>query len=140
MLKISIKFAHRWGKIRMLLPYQPDYKQDQLKVPGTGVCAAGTCNGQHSHQVTSMTVNVEINCSLYCHIKSHSLSYQLFCFSIMIRNFFPAFNLAFNSLSITLFRYFRLMKLRISNLFSTTLLSLIDLSHHLSKLNYGRMT
>lgn len=35
----------------MLLPYQPDYKQEQLKVPGTGVCSAGTCNGQHSHQV-----------------------------------------------------------------------------------------
>ncbi|KAL7046461.1 hypothetical protein ACKWTF_002577 [Chironomus riparius] len=48
-------FFNRWGKIRMLLPYQPDYKQDQLKVPGTGVCAAGACNGQHSHQVTSLT-------------------------------------------------------------------------------------
>lgn len=44
-------FFNRWGKIRMLLPYQPDYKQEQLKVPGTGVCANGTCNGQHSHQV-----------------------------------------------------------------------------------------
>ncbi|XP_052860550.1 uncharacterized protein LOC128267701 [Anopheles cruzii] len=43
-------FFNRWGKIRMLLPYQPDYKQEQLKVPGTGVCANGTCNGQHSHQ------------------------------------------------------------------------------------------
>ncbi|XP_031618151.1 uncharacterized protein LOC116337609 [Contarinia nasturtii] len=43
-------FFNRWGKIRMLLPYQPDYKQEQLKVPGTGVCSAGTCNGQHSHQ------------------------------------------------------------------------------------------
>lgn len=42
----------------MLLPYQPDYKQDQLKVPGTGACVAGTCNGQHSHQVTPLTVNV----------------------------------------------------------------------------------
>lgn len=40
----------------MLLPYQPDYKQDQLKVPGTGVCAAGACNGQHSHQVTPLMV------------------------------------------------------------------------------------
>lgn len=30
-------FFHRWGKIRMLLPYQPDYKtQQSLKVPGTG--------------------------------------------------------------------------------------------------------
>ncbi|CAH2234475.1 jg1617 [Pararge aegeria aegeria] len=25
-------FFNRWGKIRMLLPYQPDYKQEQLKV------------------------------------------------------------------------------------------------------------
>ncbi|XP_033250937.1 uncharacterized protein LOC117189964 isoform X1 [Drosophila miranda] len=32
-------FFNRWGKIRMLLPYQPDYKHEQLKVPGTG-CAA----------------------------------------------------------------------------------------------------
>lgn len=76
-------FFNRWGKIRMLLPYQPDYKQEQLKVPGrivipsfysyimrltrvqfnilrnyfstsgTGVCSAGTCNGQHSHQVNT---------------------------------------------------------------------------------------
>ncbi|BFG04284.1 uncharacterized protein DMAD_03291 [Drosophila madeirensis] len=43
-------FFNRWGKIRMLLPYQPDYKHEQLKVPGTGVCSAGGCNGQHSHQ------------------------------------------------------------------------------------------
>ncbi|XP_059613749.1 uncharacterized protein LOC132259933 isoform X2 [Phlebotomus argentipes] len=43
-------FFNRWGKIRMLLPYQPDYKQEQgLKVPGTG-CSSGACNGQHSHQ------------------------------------------------------------------------------------------
>lgn len=31
-------FFNRWGKIRMLLPYQPDYKE-QLKVPGSGACA-----------------------------------------------------------------------------------------------------
>ncbi|XP_055619475.1 uncharacterized protein LOC129764431 isoform X2 [Toxorhynchites rutilus septentrionalis] len=43
-------FFNRWGKIRMLLPYQPDYKQEQLKVPGTGVCVNGSCSGQHSHQ------------------------------------------------------------------------------------------
>ncbi|CAO1313906.1 unnamed protein product [Diamesa hyperborea] len=42
-------FFNRWGKIRMLLPYQPDYKQDQLKVPGTGACAPGACNGPHTH-------------------------------------------------------------------------------------------
>lgn len=46
-------FFNRWGKIRMLLPYQPDYKHEQLKVPGTGVCSASGCNGQHSHQVSS---------------------------------------------------------------------------------------
>ncbi|XP_026469603.1 fibronectin type III domain-containing protein 5-like [Ctenocephalides felis] len=50
-------FFNRWGKIRMLLPYQPDYKQEQLKVPGTGVCTGGSvggpctgngpCTGQH---------------------------------------------------------------------------------------------
>ncbi|PSN43574.1 hypothetical protein C0J52_16719 [Blattella germanica] len=41
-------FFNRWGKIRMLLPYQPDYKE-QLKVPGTGACTAasgGSCPGQ----------------------------------------------------------------------------------------------
>lgn len=46
-----VLFFNRWGKIRMLLPYQPDYKE-QLKVPGTGACAAAaaansTCNGNH---------------------------------------------------------------------------------------------
>lgn len=48
-------FFNRWGKIRMLLPYQPDYKQEQLKVPGTAACAAAvaatsTCthhSGEH---------------------------------------------------------------------------------------------
>lgn len=35
-----ILFFNRWGKIRMLLPYQPDYKDTQLKVPGT--CQQGT--------------------------------------------------------------------------------------------------
>lgn len=44
-------FFNRWGKIRMLLPYQPDYKQDQLKVPGAATCPPGQCNG-HQHQVT----------------------------------------------------------------------------------------
>ncbi|GFG38929.1 hypothetical protein Cfor_11085, partial [Coptotermes formosanus] len=41
-------FFNRWGKIRMLLPYQPDYKE-QLKVPGSGACAVaagGPCTGQ----------------------------------------------------------------------------------------------
>jgi len=51
-------FFNRWGKIRMLLPYQPDYKHEQLKVPGTGVCSASGCNGQHSHQVCISHNNV----------------------------------------------------------------------------------
>ncbi|KAJ8981738.1 hypothetical protein NQ317_008999, partial [Molorchus minor] len=38
-------FFNRWGKIRMLLPYQPDYKQEQLKVPGTAACAAAVASG-----------------------------------------------------------------------------------------------
>ncbi|XP_039296568.1 uncharacterized protein LOC111053837 isoform X2 [Nilaparvata lugens] len=42
-----ILFFNRWGKIRMLLPYQPDYKDTQLKVPGTGACSAtATCQNQ----------------------------------------------------------------------------------------------
>ncbi|XP_075237204.1 uncharacterized protein LOC142333674 isoform X4 [Lycorma delicatula] len=42
-----ILFFNRWGKIRMLLPYQPDYKDTQLKVPGTGACAGTTtCQNQ----------------------------------------------------------------------------------------------
>jgi Domain of unknown function (DUF4808) len=72
-------FTYRWGKIRMLLPYQPDYKQDQLKVPGTGVCASGNCNGQqHSHQVTPMTVNKK--CFSLC--ISHSSLINYFAFQL----------------------------------------------------------
>jgi hypothetical protein len=40
-----VLFFNRWGKIRMLLPYQPDYKQEQLKVPGTAACAAAVASG-----------------------------------------------------------------------------------------------
>lgn len=58
-------FFNRWGKIRMLLPYQPDYKQEQLKVPGTGVCSAGTCNGQHSHQVIYLLYLLFLNNSAH---------------------------------------------------------------------------
>ncbi|XP_037949741.1 uncharacterized protein LOC119680818 isoform X2 [Teleopsis dalmanni] len=47
-------FFNRWGKIRMLLPYQPDYKHEQLKVPGAGSCSGGVCNGNHSHQNLNM--------------------------------------------------------------------------------------
>ncbi|GJQ71444.1 hypothetical protein Trydic_g11169 [Trypoxylus dichotomus] len=51
-------FFNRWGKIRMLLPYQPDYKQEQLKVPGTAACAAAvaagnTCTHQSRERVCS---------------------------------------------------------------------------------------
>ncbi|KAF7988990.1 hypothetical protein HCN44_007300 [Aphidius gifuensis] len=55
-------FFNRWGKIRMLLPYQPDYKE-QLKVPGTGVCAttSAPCT-QHSSQHA---------CSQHLHWSSH---------------------------------------------------------------------
>lgn len=42
-----IMFFNRWGKIRMLIPYQPDYKDTQLKVPGTGACnPASSCQNQ----------------------------------------------------------------------------------------------
>lgn len=42
-----IMFFNRWGKIRMLIPYQPDYKDTQLKVPGTGACiTTNTCQNQ----------------------------------------------------------------------------------------------
>lgn len=58
-------FFNRWGKIRMLLPYQPDYKQEQLKVPGTGVCSGSNCNGQHSHQVSYMQILQSIYAKIY---------------------------------------------------------------------------
>ncbi|XP_029661210.1 uncharacterized protein LOC115234337 isoform X2 [Formica exsecta] len=55
-------FFNRWGKIRMLLPYQPDYKE-QLKVPGTGVCtAANPAYTQHPTQHA---------CSQHLHWSSH---------------------------------------------------------------------
>ncbi|VVC28257.1 Fibronectin type III,Fibronectin type III domain-containing protein 5, C-terminal domain,Immunoglobulin- [Cinara cedri] len=42
-----IMFFNRWGKIRMLIPYQPDYKDTQLKVPGTGACnPTNSCQNQ----------------------------------------------------------------------------------------------
>lgn len=46
-------FFNRWGKIRMLLPYQPDYKE-QLKVPGPpggGACTQGHGGSQACPQV-----------------------------------------------------------------------------------------
>ncbi|XP_029031874.1 uncharacterized protein LOC114870863 isoform X4 [Osmia bicornis bicornis] len=55
-------FFNRWGKIRMLLPYQPDYKE-QLKVPGTGVCTA--TNSAYTQHPT------QHNCSQHLHWSSH---------------------------------------------------------------------
>ncbi|XP_065369309.1 uncharacterized protein LOC135961696 isoform X1 [Calliphora vicina] len=73
-------FFNRWGKIRMLLPYQPDYKHEQLKVPGTGVCSGGVCNGQHSHQFDSSDCGAlayqPLHCSRHFHVfqEEHSTS------------------------------------------------------------------
>lgn len=55
-------FFNRWGKIRMLLPYQPDYKE-QLKVPGTGVCASA--NAAYTQHPTQHA------CSQHLHWSSH---------------------------------------------------------------------
>lgn len=53
-------FFNRWGKIRMLLPYQPDYKQEQLKVPGTGVCSSSNAQyNQHTSQHACSQVKFE---------------------------------------------------------------------------------
>ncbi|XP_033325363.2 uncharacterized protein LOC117219502 isoform X2 [Megalopta genalis] len=57
-------FFNRWGKIRMLLPYQPDYKE-QLKVPGTGVCAAS--NSAYTQHPTQHT------CSQHLHWSNHQM-------------------------------------------------------------------
>ncbi|XP_031850332.1 uncharacterized protein LOC116435176 isoform X6 [Nomia melanderi] len=57
-------FFNRWGKIRMLLPYQPDYKE-QLKVPGTGVCAAA--NAAYTQHPTQHT------CSQHLHWSNHHM-------------------------------------------------------------------
>ncbi|KAI8436613.1 hypothetical protein MSG28_010124 [Choristoneura fumiferana] len=46
-------FFNRWGKIRMLLPYQPDYKQEQLKVPGSSALAAAAAGGNCAHSAPS---------------------------------------------------------------------------------------
>ncbi|XP_058800369.1 uncharacterized protein LOC131669486 isoform X8 [Phymastichus coffea] len=56
-------FFNRWGKIRMLLPYQPDYKSEQLKVPGTGVCASADAAYTHSSSQHA--------CSQHLHWSNH---------------------------------------------------------------------
>lgn len=48
-------FFNRWGKIRMLLPYQPDYKE-QLKVPGTGV--GNSVNSAYNHNSSQVCSQV----------------------------------------------------------------------------------
>lgn len=54
-------FFNRWGKIRMLLPYQPDYKQEQLKVPGTAACAAAVATGNICTHHTPATICQQVN-------------------------------------------------------------------------------
>lgn len=63
-------FFNRWGKIRMLLPYQPDYKQEQLKVPGTAACAAAvaagnTCAHHSGEHVCSQVINFHFILFIY---------------------------------------------------------------------------
>lgn len=43
-----VLFFHRWGKIRMLLPYQPDYKEMK-----NNSSACTTCSMTPHHQVRS---------------------------------------------------------------------------------------
>lgn len=67
-------FFNRWGKIRMLLPYQPDYKE-QLKVPGSAACAAAvaagnTCNhhsGEHicSQRMEKWCSTSSLSCAIF---------------------------------------------------------------------------
>lgn len=77
-------FFNRWGKIRMLLPYQPDYKE-QLKVPGTGACAATTTtctqhSSQHACSQVSLiiffifAINIQARIKLYSNNFSNKLS------------------------------------------------------------------
>ncbi|KAH1017592.1 uncharacterized protein LOC109546629 isoform X2 [Dendroctonus ponderosae] len=54
-------FFNRWGKIRMLLPYQPDYKQEQLKVPGTAACAAAVATGNICTHHTPATICQQVH-------------------------------------------------------------------------------
>ncbi|XP_023318330.1 uncharacterized protein LOC106649726 isoform X2 [Trichogramma pretiosum] len=60
-------FFNRWGKIRMLLPYQPDFK-DQLKVPGTGVC--NSSNTGHNHSTGQPT------CPQHSHCSNHHIDHE----------------------------------------------------------------
>ncbi|XP_049778929.1 uncharacterized protein LOC126175906 isoform X3 [Schistocerca cancellata] len=56
-------FFNRWGKIRMLLPYQPDYKE-QLKVPGPPV-GSGCSQGHGTSQA----------CPQGCCVLDHCFNY-----------------------------------------------------------------
>ncbi|KAK5644847.1 hypothetical protein RI129_006147 [Pyrocoelia pectoralis] len=67
-------FFNRWGKIRMLLPYQPDYKE-QLKVPGTAACAAAVATGNTcSHNSGDHMCSQGATC--VASILTHSLPFQ----------------------------------------------------------------
>lgn len=57
-----ILFFNRWGKIRMLIPYQPDYKETQLKVPGTGACSS---SNTYQNQSGSALCCSQVRASLY---------------------------------------------------------------------------
>ncbi|XP_075237202.1 uncharacterized protein LOC142333674 isoform X2 [Lycorma delicatula] len=97
-----ILFFNRWGKIRMLLPYQPDYKDTQLKVPGTGACAGTTtcqnqsgtgfcCSQRHLHRGLTedfdwrsrsafiMPHRSRINSAIYISSQHRSECEPLFC-------------------------------------------------------------
>ncbi|XP_018321140.1 tenascin-R isoform X3 [Agrilus planipennis] len=56
-------FFNRWGKIRMLLPYQPDFKE-QLKVPGTVACAAAVAAGNTCNHTTELVCSQDGCCML----------------------------------------------------------------------------
>jgi len=57
-----IMFFNRWGKIRMLIPYQPDYKDTQLKVPGTGACnTTNSCQNPTGPSFCCSQVSIEFS-------------------------------------------------------------------------------
>lgn len=62
-------FFNRWGKIRMLLPYQPDYKQEQLKVPGTAACAAAVASGNTCTHHATTNICQQVFCNFRRDIK-----------------------------------------------------------------------
>lgn len=65
-----IMFFNRWGKIRMLIPYQPDYKDTQLKVPGTGAC--NTTNSCQNPTGPSFCCSQQSSCCILDHCFKYS--------------------------------------------------------------------